>query len=262
MAVKDASRVRFHNLRAMGRSPLHCLQSFQADTKPTKAMDIGKAIHGVLFDTENVAAYPGPVRRGKAYDAFVEEHPTASMILTLTDYGRVMSAVDAIVKNKIAMDVLRGAREETLLFDFLGLDCRVTPDVRAAEHVTELKSTSNAEPFKFAGHATRMGYHAQLAWQQIGVAESNLGQPKTAYVVAVEQSAPFAVTVLRLTDRALDAGHRLCRLWAERIKVCMDSGSWPAYSDAIVDLDVPDDFNLTFEDENGNEVTESPDVPF
>lgn len=254
--------IRFHHLKAMGRSPLHCLQSLTcAPRKPTAAMRLGTAIHALLFGTREVVAFPGATRRGKAWETFAADRQDCEILL-LNEYDNAMGAVDAITKCKTAMDVLRGEREETLLFDHIGMRCRVTPDVRGDGYVTELKSTNTADPFRFTSHATRMGYHAQLAWQRIGVASSDLGQPQTAYVVAVEQSAPYAVTVLRLTDRALEAGDRLCRLWSERLKVCLDSGTWPAYSDAIVDLDVPDDLGLMFEDEDGNSVTESQDVPF
>ncbi|HYF25325.1 MAG TPA: hypothetical protein VD931_06265, partial [Baekduia sp.] len=53
----------------------------------------------------------------------------------------------------------------------------------------------------------------------------------------------------RLTSRALEQGERLWRLWFERFQVCEQSGYWPAYAESVVDLDVPDDVELTFSDE-------------
>jgi hypothetical protein len=157
---------------------------------------------------------------------------------------------DAVRANPEARALLTGTREKTILFDSLGIPCRVTPDVVGPGCVVELKTTADASPRRFPWHALRMQYHAQLAWQIHGVRQSGQGTPDRAFIVAVESSAPYAVTVLRLTDRALEHGERAFRLWMEQLKVCLESDRWPGYSDAIVDLDVPDDeLELTFGDE-------------
>jgi hypothetical protein len=43
-----------------------------------------------------------------------------------------------------------------------------------------------------------------------------------------------------LTPKRLEYGDRLCTLWLEQFRVCVDNDTWPGYSESIVDLDVPD----------------------
>ena len=241
--------IRFHHLKAMGRSPLHCLTALTVDSEQTATMQRGSAVHSILLGTRTAIYYPGKVRNGKKWKAFEAEHPD-DLILTRKDYDSANQCADAIRANEVAMSLLTGAHEETLLFKDTGIDCRATPDVRGDGFITELKTCALSDPFRFGGQAIRMGYHAQLAWYMHAVKKAKAGKPTKAFIVACEQSAPYAVTVMKLTDRALEKGHALCRMWFERIKVCLESNEWPAYSDAVVDLDVPDDdFELKFADD-------------
>ena len=64
--------------------------------------------------------------------------------------------------------------------------------------------------------------------------------PDAAYIVAVEPVAPYAVTVLRFTARALEQGRATYRAWLERLLVCRGVfDSFPPYAQSIVELDVP-----------------------
>ncbi len=238
--------IRFHHLRTMGRSAAHCKQLLDAGDAPgTAAMQLGTATHAIVFETRPVIGYPAR-RAGKEWEAFRAANE-ASHILTADDYEAAYGMADAVRANPEARAVLNGTRERTIIFDQLGIPCRSTPDVFSDTFVTELKTTADASPRRFPWHALKMCYHAQVAFQIAAVRQSGLGKPDRAFIVAVESSAPYAVTVLRLTDRALEAGERIFRLWLESLKVCIESDRWPAYSDAIVDLDVPeDDVELTF----------------
>ncbi len=60
----------FSGLKALDTSPYHYLS--QVRPKDTKALRQGRALHALVLtpDVPGVAVYPGPVRNGKAYDAF------------------------------------------------------------------------------------------------------------------------------------------------------------------------------------------------
>jgi hypothetical protein len=234
----------------MARSPAHYRESLESTWKPSAAMELGSAVHALVLGGPDVVAYPGAVRRGKEWDGFKAEHE-GDLILLGADYEKAQRMADAVGKNANARRVLEGRREQPIDWSIGSRACRSTPDVVGNGFVTELKTTNTAEPARFQWQALRMAYHAQLAFYLEAVRSSAAAeQPQEAYIVAVESSAPFPVTVLRLTNRALDQGARMFRLWFERLLTCEASGVWPGYCEAIVDLDVPDeDMELTFGEE-------------
>jgi hypothetical protein len=231
--------VRFSNLKRMAQSPAHYLAAAQ-DQKPH--LERGSALHSLVLGGKEVIAYPGKVRRGKEWEAFQADHPE-SLILTQTESGRTFAMAAAVQANKLAMTVLEGRHELEIDWSLAGRAMQAHVDVVGPgnAYVTELKGTQCGAPDRFAHLALRYAYHAQLASYMDAVASSGEGEPREAYVVAVESSAPYVVTTLRLTERALDQGRRLFRLWFERLRACEESGEWPGYAQSIVPLDAPED---------------------
>lgn len=244
--------VRFSHLRAYGRSAAHGHHArTAAEDNPSYAMERGTAVHALLFGNRRVTGYPGPQRRGKEYDAFVAAHPDHE-ILTLAEFNKARRMADAVLASKVARPYIKGITEQTLLFRWNGLDCRATPDIRGEDFLTELKTSQSSDPERFPYHALRMHYHAQMAMQTIAVEALDLdpGYPMPCFVVCVEATEPHPVTVFRMTDRAMDMGQRMLMLWAERLKACEDSATYPPYVECVVPLDVPeDDTELEFNDE-------------
>lgn len=140
--------------------------------------------------------------------------------------------------------------EQTLEWEQCGRKRRSTPDVRSEHYVTELKTTRCAEPGRFVRDGLFRAYNAQIADQIAAVAAVTGKRPSKGYVVAVESTPPYPVTVFELTPRALERGEQLVRLWLERLLVCEASNHWPAYRECIESFDVPeDDIELVFGDE-------------
>ncbi len=130
--------------------------------------------------------------------------------------------------------------------------------------VTELKTCAVGQPDRFAYNALKYGYHAQIAFYMEACRSAGLCDPTDAYIVAVESSAPYVVTTLKLTERAIEHGARLYRIWFERLLSCEKANEWPGYCQSIVALDAPeDDVELIFG--SSGEVPDASDpatVPF
>lgn len=243
---------RFHNLKEMGRSPLHCFESFQDDSdRSSLALRLGAGTHALLFG-QPVAVFTGKVRNGKVWDAFKAEHD-GTVILNAKEHARAEAISNAIRSHEIASRLLfsPGTRhEESILWEQDGRARRSTPDARGAYHLVELKTTRCAQPDRFMRDAMFRAYHAQVADYRAAIEASVGVKPRDCYIIAVESVRPCAVTVLRLTDRALEMGDRLCRLWMERLRACEASNEWPPYCQSATDFDVPDDeLDLVFGDE-------------
>jgi hypothetical protein len=239
--------VRFSTLKRMQQSAAHYMAALEASGEETLAMRLGSGTHAMLLE-QPVSVYTGKVRRGAAWDAFQEEH-AGTFIMSRREHDDARRLVDSVRKHPEAGRLIldpEAVREQRIEWSVLGRACAGTPDVRTPKFVVDLKTTRCSQPERFNRDATWRHYHAQLAWYLDGVVASGLGKPSEAYIVAVESTPPFPVTVLRLTDRALDQGRRLCRLWMERLLQCERANYWPAYVEGIVDFDVMDEpFELT-----------------
>jgi hypothetical protein len=236
--------LRFHRLKLMSRSPAHYLAACVDDETP--AMETGTAADLLLLGGRQVLAYPGPVRRGAAYDTFCEANP-AALIVTQAEAAKALGIAEAVSKCDDAMRLLDGAKQQTLFWNFQGRECRGTPDVRGDGFLTDLKTGETSDPRMFPWKVKRYAYHAQMAWYESGC--GLLGHDiAESYIVAVEQAPPHVVTVFRLTPNLIELGARLWRLWFEQLQVCEASDHFPPYSQSIIDLDLPDDDDIQIGD--------------
>lgn len=233
---------RFSSLKAMGKSPAHCLHAMRFPYEPTVSMRLGSGAHSLLLGGPNIVTYDGKVRRGKAWDDFKDAHAD-DLILNESETETAHAIANAVRANPIAMRVLFQPGmlyEQTIHWEWQGRPFRCTPDARGRSHLVDLKTTRDAEPDRFLRDAIRMGYHAQLALYGLAMEATNGSKPRDSYIVAVESKPPHCVTVLELTTRAIDQGEKLCRAWMDRFKECEAANSWPGYAEQIVPFDVID----------------------
>lgn len=229
--------LRFSRLKLMGRSPAHYAAHVSEESA---AMETGTAADAILLGGQKVLAYPGPVRRGKEYEAFCAMNPGA-LIVTQKEGAIALGIAEAVHACPDAVRLLTGIRQHTMRWDFQGRACRGTPDVRGDGYLTDLKTGETSDPRFFPFKVRRFAYHAAMAWYETGVALAGLPPVTQSYIVAVEQAPPHVVTIYRLTERSIELGARLWRLWFEQLQVCEAGGTFPPYSQSIVDLDMNDD---------------------
>ncbi len=244
------ARLRFSTLKHFASSPAHFAYWHGREMEPSAAMRIGTAVHSAVLGGAPVVRYDG-VRRGKAWDAFEASYPGAT-ILTATEYDTAQACRNAIWYNGEAFKHCGlgiGINERLIEWDFNGVPFRSTPDryyvPSDAATLVELKTTRSAQPAKFLRDATSRHYHAQLGVYRAALASVGVTVAK-ALIVAVETVPPYNVTVLELTDRALDVGYRTACGWLEQYKVCEASGEWPGYVQGPVTFDIEPEMDLDF----------------
>lgn len=255
LTISASFPLRFGHLSKFARSAAHYLEARSRDAlgveQPTAAMERGSAFHAVLTGTREVVRYPGKVRHGKQWESFAAEHAD-KLILTSSAYEQVMGMAEAVWSDPIAARLLNApglVYEQTLRPQLHGFACRATPDVRSSDCIIELKSSATTEPELFQRHATRMLYHAQLAFYLQACAAAGIAVKRDAYIIAVEASAPHPVVVHQLTENAIDMGERSIRLWVERLRGCIAADYYPGYSQSIVQWDIDEDLELEFGDD-------------
>lgn len=244
--------VRFSNLKKMSLSPAHYYESCQSHGDETLSMRLGSGTHAMLLGKET-AVFTGKTRQGAAWEDFKLMHADAT-ILNMSEYAKARDIVASIERNRDAMALLDRCttKEKRLEWDIGGRLCCGTPDgdgrdaIDAASLLIELKSTRCSEPERFSRDAMFRSYAAQLAWYEHG-----LGGPGERYIIAVENVAPYVVTVFSVPDSVIEIGHRQWRLWFELLMSCEHSNAWPGYVETVVDLEIGDrdDFAVTIEGE-------------
>lgn len=235
--------VRFSALKRFALSPLHYLSAIrEPDDSDSLARRIGRGAHALMFG-QPVVVYPGKVRSGKQWDAFKAEHDGKSEILNQREMNQALRMVDALNENTLSRSLLLDGTtcEQRIDWRYLGRSCRSTPDAYKPDVVTDLKSTRVMPPARFVSAATKLAYHAQLAFYSEALRSTGKANPSMAFIVAVESVPPYSVTVLELTPRALEMGKRTYRLWFEELLGCEASDSWPGYSDGAIPFDVVDE---------------------
>ena len=242
------TRLRFSTIKHFASSPAHFAYWHGREMEPSAALRIGTAVHSAVLGGAPVVRYDG-VRRGKAWDDFEASHPGAT-ILTATEYDTAQQCAAATRASAASAEVLydgHGTNERLIEWDFNGIPFRSTPDryygPSDAATLVELKTTRSAQPAKFLRDATSRHYHAQLGVYRAALASVGVTIAK-ALIVAVETVPPYNVTVLELTDRALDVGYRTACGWLEQYKVCEASGEWPGYAQAPIPFDIVEEEEL------------------
>jgi hypothetical protein len=233
--------VRFSRLKLMALSPAHYFAACQQlGADDTLALRLGSGVHAMILN-QPVVRYSGR-RVGDKWDGFAAEH-AGKVILNDREWAEASAMARAILRHSEAPRILfDGTRiEEPILWRYLGRSCSSRPDARGRWHLAELKTARTSKPGWFSRDVFRMHYHAQCAFYDEAHAYETSERFANVYIVAVEKTPPHPVTIYRLTDRALNLGHKSLRLWMEMLLACEADHSWPSYAESIVDLDAPDE---------------------
>jgi len=239
--------VRFSTLKYMSRSPAHYRHALLNPPAQSRPMRLGSAVDAELFGTKKVVVSECTTRRGKAWDAFAESYPDA-ICLTPSEADAVTGMVKSLRAHQQASELFAwGSSQLKLEWSMARRNCAGTPDLISNFYCVELKTCRNAHPDFFQYDARKLAYHAQLDWYMNAHEQIMQKRPKHAYIVAVENVAPYVVTVFEVTERALLEGRKLWTLWFERLRVCEASNEWPGYVQSATPFDVPDSDSLTLQ---------------
>ena len=237
--------IRFSALKYFAKSAAHYRHYCDNPPEQSRPMRLGSAVDALRFGYQRVAVSECATRRGKAWDVFAEDNADA-ILLTPSENDVVLGMVRSLSANPEACRLLQGATQERIEWTMAGRLCSGTPDA-AGDSVTDLKTTRNAHPIFFQYDARKMAYHAQLDWYMNGLELSGRPKPRTAHIVAVENVAPYVVTIFQVSERALLEGRKLWSSWFEQLLVCEASNVWPGYAQAVTQFDVPDSESLTLQ---------------
>ncbi len=270
-------RLNWSRLKVLGVSGAHfnhvMLQPF-TDTDP---MRLGRITALAVFEperfAEEVAVFPGKVRRGKEWEQFVDQFPD-SEIVTEAMHDTAQDIARAVRADKDAMKYLSGGQgEQTVLSTYTVQPLQDLPgfsvqlksrlDFIGKEAIADLKTAVSVAPGAFGKTVMNLDYLAQGALYVDGV-KAVTGREYPYVFVGVEKTAPFVVQIYEVEDWQLELGRQRYRGLLATYNLYRSEGRWPGYFDGPAKLVLPpwatpgggddaaNDLGLTFGDDSSS----------
>lgn len=231
----NTKAINWSSLKRLSVSPR--LYKYRIDhPEPDKpSFALGRAAHCAILEPQAYGSRYGifdGIRRGKAWDAWQEEHPGLEA-LKPHEAESIERIVSAVRENAHAAEALSGGRAEEVLTwtSSNGLACKGRVDYITPRRVVDLKTTTRLGGF--AREVERYQYHGQLAWYHDGAIAAG-ALPVSAdlpLVVAVESDDGgdrcFDCGVFELSRAMLDHGRALYRKLLDRFNACAMTNNWP-----------------------------------
>lgn len=240
-AYHAAEGISKSGLDHIAQSPLH-YQAYKLNrAEPTKAMEIGTAVHTLVLEPEK---FDGLIVVGKRVKAEMDAaRASGKIVLTEEDRQMVCDMADSIHCHKMASALLggKGIAEDSFWWDHeLGVLCKCRPDyLREDMYIVDVKTTEDASLDGFARSAEKYRYHVQAAFYTQGVEAITGERVKGFAFIAVEKTAPYAVACYLMDGDAIQAGHLEVERCLSIYRRCEEVGEWPGYSDELIPLSRP-----------------------
>jgi len=248
----------YHSIVAASSSRLSLLKRSPAHMKqgraPSKSFADGTLIHKAvlepaLWSREHYVRAPvGDKRKKEVKQAWAD---------AIDEYGeeRLLPADTYDMCHAIAMNVSLHPVAAAMLVDIdaeatimwldpdTGVECKGRIDAlprsgRWKTSIIDVKSTQDASRNGFEQSFFRFGYYRQMAFYLSGLEKLGLWCPE-AHITAVEKAAPYASSIFRCDEGALDAGQQENRVLLRKYRECDEHDHWPAYPEDPQDITIP-----------------------
>jgi exodeoxyribonuclease VIII len=255
-------------LKEFARSPAHALAAMKSSRQPTPEMIFGTAVHALVLEGYETFARQFVVsglccaKTGKGescvnggkmlvggewrcgvHSKGMTDDGDGRIFLTQDDADRAMRVRDSVMAHAAAKDIIAAATSMEVSArwnDSSGVRCKLRADMvsRPERMVADLKTAQDASPDGFMRAIASMRYHFQACHYMNGFAA--LAAPMERFVfIAVEKEEPFAVGVYSLRTEIIELVRPKLDEMLKRWKECEDSGVWPAYSQEIIEVGIP-----------------------
>lgn len=250
----DVSRISKSGLDLVAKSPLHYWSKYldpnREPESPTPALIVGSAFHSIVLEpdkfNEEFAVAPNVDRRtsaGKQLWSDFSELNAGKTVLTSDQYDTIRRMRDAVMAQPAVEKLLSAGKAEHTIHwddDDTGVACKARPDFLSSTGIVlDLKSTEDASHDSFARSCLNYRYHVQSAFYLDGLATSGNPSFDTFVFVAVEKSAPYAVSVFVAPAEFIDLGRDTYRNDLNKYKRATETGQWHGYPKEIQTIQLP-----------------------
>lgn len=249
----DADSVSSTDLKLILRSPAHMKAAEDDGDEPTKAKEIGQALHVAVLEADEFdsryAVFRGEgTRSGKEYKEFaknlIAQGEASKSILMAAEYELVngmRNAIMAYPKANLKKMFAMATRELSIYWtdEETGLKCRIRPDAFIPGVIcTDLKKTQDARPEAFSRSCGNYGYDLQSAFYLEGLRRF-CGENMPFLFLAVEEKRPHGVWGHEASPEFIESGLKKYRKALEIYAYCKKDDRWPCYESPYSIISLP-----------------------
>lgn len=210
--------------------------------KPTKAMNLGKAVHAHALGAGPVLMvweHDGRTKEGRAEraDAAPLIEREAAVAVTEAERDQIHAMVDALHKHPEVRDILAASKAEVSGFwreD--GTWCRARYDLLGDLTAWDYKTTQDVTRRGFSKSLATYGYHQQADFYQRGLkALGHRAGNAPMRFICQETEAPYLVQIHTPDDGAMWAASELNDRAIRTYADCKRTDTWPGYPDLFAE---------------------------
>lgn len=210
--------------------------------KPTKAMNLGKAVHSTVLGSGPVLItweHDGRTKAGKEERAALAPQiaSEAAVAVTQAEREQITGMVDALFAHPEVVDIIAESSAEVSGFWIEGgAWCRARYDILTDEAAWDYKTTQDASRDGFSKALGAYGYHQQADFYERGLRAvgHKAGRRRMRFIVQ-ETEAPYLVQIHTPDDEAMhmakELNDRAIRTYAE----VMETGVWPGFPELVAE---------------------------
>jgi hypothetical protein len=240
----DLTNEQYHAHPAISRSmimdfiklPQLCYYKYinpATKSESTAPMDFGTALHSAILEPDDFEAtyiehvkYTGTGSQALNKEFIAKSHKNKKKLLLPEDIEKIEFMKKNFNDCTYAAEKLKGACIEQSIFwtdEETGLDVKVRPDFSFNGVGCDLKTTRSIEPADFSKSMYEFGYHVQAA-MVLDALTISTGVPHDVFIIfAFENSAPYCMAPLFVSEEALEIGRARYRKALIEMKACFDN---------------------------------------
>lgn len=215
----------------VSRSVYHLLNS-----KPyteTEAMKEGTAVHARMLEPDLyhdtyvvMEPFNGRTKEGKAIKASYESLESEGKILLKAEQSDMIEALyENLQENELAKKYCIGDIELSHYSEFMDVKCKVRPDVKGVDFISDIKTCQDASPRAFKSEIYKRNYHVQAAFY-CTVLDYPLGAFK---FIAMQKTYPYDVIVYSLSEDLMEEGYKRMVKAVDEWRTYLDKGIVTGY---------------------------------
>jgi len=236
--------------KEFAKSPAHGQAYLSKEFKIDPERQFFKAVHCLTLEDrpDDIVVVDGTWSAKVKTDVIEPLLKQGKLVVKQADYDDAKNVAAGLKANPKVTDLLNRSESEVSIFwtdPSSGVYCKARIDLLGAYNedyvIGDLKSFGDLHAEKLIGwQVIDKFYHHQMAFYSMAVQHIFGKFPKYHRWIFCEGKPPFAHKVRTCPENLLNTGWQEMNKMLERYKACQEFGTWPAFEDTELELELPE----------------------